>query len=106
MNMQTKGVAIPYIIAIIFGVVVLAIIGYWFFVMGGKFGMTTTSTECSTMKVSYCQESYSLGWSDTLIAKWDNNCGANPATGATEVIKKSERCDYCSANVLSGITCA
>lgn len=43
-----KAVAVPYIIAIILGVAVIGLVGYWFFVSGGRFGATTVEQQCRT----------------------------------------------------------
>lgn len=60
-----KGVAIPYIIALILGIAVIAVLGYWFFVLGGKLGGIGVTTECRAKEVSYCQAWETLGYGDT-----------------------------------------
>jgi len=52
---SVKGVAVPYIIALILGIAVVAVLGYWFFILGGKFGGTGTTAECQAREISYCQ---------------------------------------------------
>lgn len=51
-----KGVAIPYVIAIILGIVVIGLIGYWLFTGGGKMGSKITVTECNEKAIIYCSE--------------------------------------------------
>jgi hypothetical protein len=51
-----KGVAVPYIIALILGIVVIGLLGYWFFVLGGQAGGTATSQGCNTKIASWCQQ--------------------------------------------------
>ena len=52
-NMK-KAVAIPYIIALIIGVIVVAVLGYWFIssgIIGNKIG---TEAQCTARKTEYC----------------------------------------------------
>ena len=55
-----KGVAIPYIIAILLGVAVIGLVGYWLFVSGGKLGGGVTRASCESDQLKYCQQ-----WSQT-----------------------------------------
>jgi len=66
--MDTKGaVPIPYILALLLGIAVVAIIGYWFFVLGGQTGGELTLADCKTRATTYCAM-----WSQTGYAV-DNN---------------------------------
>ncbi len=49
-----KAVAVPYIVAIILGVVVIGLLGYWFFIQGGKATVTGSAAECDAKVASYC----------------------------------------------------
>ena len=49
-----RGVAIPYIIALIIGVIVIAVLGYWFISSGGKGSNIGTEAECTARKTEYC----------------------------------------------------
>jgi len=51
-----KGIAIPYIIALILGIAVVALIGYWFFVLGGRIPGQATLTSCQSKEVAWCGE--------------------------------------------------
>lgn len=51
---MNKGIAVPYIIALILGIVVVALLGYWFFVLGGQFGGRASLTECQGKLNLYC----------------------------------------------------
>ena len=44
-----KAVAIPYVIALILGVVVVALMGYWFVAQGGKTISAGTQAECDSL---------------------------------------------------------
>jgi hypothetical protein len=60
-----KGIAVPYVIALILGIIVVGVIGYWFFVLGGKGGGTGTETACQAKLVSFCTQ-WSLKGYDQL----------------------------------------
>lgn len=61
-----KGIAVPYIIALILGIAVIAILGYWFFVLGGKIGGVGVTTECQAKEASYCQAWSAVNYNDNL----------------------------------------
>ena len=54
--MRKGAVPIPYLIAIILGVVVIALLGYWFFVTGGSLSASITKGECDNKLMIYCIE--------------------------------------------------
>ena len=76
-----KGIAIPYIIAILLGIVVIALIGYWFFFSGKLFG-GTIQPGCDEIKQRYCQEWKASEFSvRPVITKWNKvECGNEPQT--------------------------
>ena len=49
-----KGVAIPYIIALIIGVIVVAVLAYWFISSGGKGSNIGKEAECTARKTEFC----------------------------------------------------
>ncbi len=51
---MAKGVAVPYIIALILGIVVIALLGYWFFVLGGGVGKQSTVQQCQSKVTAWC----------------------------------------------------
>ena len=51
---MSKAVAIPYIVAIILAVIVIAVIGYFLFFKGGFFLGTANEQECRAREVFYC----------------------------------------------------
>lgn len=56
---MSKGeLPVPHIIAIVLGIVVLALLGYWFFSQGGIFGGATTEATCRSKLLQYC-----IAWS-------------------------------------------
>lgn len=62
--MGRKGVAVRYIIALILGIAAVGLLGYWFFVLGGKLGGEAVTTECRAKQVSYCQAWKALNYGD------------------------------------------
>lgn len=51
-----KGIAIPYIIALILGIAVVGLIGYWFFILGGRIPGEATMSSCQTKVTTWCSE--------------------------------------------------
>jgi hypothetical protein len=49
-----KAVAVPYIIALILGVALIGLVGYWFATTGGKFGGQSVKTVCENKFLQYC----------------------------------------------------
>ena len=49
-------IPVAYIVALILGVAVVALLGYWFFVQGGRFGGTVSLETCNAKKMSYCSQ--------------------------------------------------
>ncbi|MBI1978652.1 MAG: hypothetical protein HYS62_01160 [Candidatus Aenigmarchaeota archaeon] len=68
-----KAVAIPYVIALILGIIVVGILGYWFVSQGGKTIGSGSAAECETLKFNYCKG----------FVQWDTKCGVI-APGITE----------------------
>ena len=68
-----KAVAVPYVIALVLGVAVIALLGFWFVTTGGKFSEQATKTQCESKLVVYCT-SYIEGKADTKL--WDYSCNS------------------------------
>lgn len=49
-----KGVAVPYIVALLLAVGVIGLVGYWFVASGGKFGSSATEQDCRTKLSEWC----------------------------------------------------
>ncbi len=67
--MSKGAVPIPYIIALLLGIAVVAILGYWFFVLGGQWGGEVTLATCRTRAHTYC-----AGW-QALAYAYDEDTG-------------------------------
>jgi hypothetical protein len=62
MKIGNKGdVPIPYIIALILGVIVIALLAYWIFFSGGNLGTIITEKGCEAKKMGYCNEYKTTG---------------------------------------------
>lgn len=93
-------IPIPYIIAIIFGIAVIAIIGYWFFTVSSSAGGVGSESECIAMKIAWCNEAVAKNWMKPALAKWDTTCDTEPSN------TKYDRCIYCRDKVLTyWVTC-
>lgn len=49
-----KAVAIPYVIALVLGIAVIGLIGFWFVSSGGKFGGQNSKTVCDNKFLQWC----------------------------------------------------
>ncbi len=54
--MRKAALPIPYIIALIFGIVILAVLGYWLYSQSGKTIGKGASTECDALRSTFCQQ--------------------------------------------------
>lgn len=88
MKIGKKGDAIWYIIAVILGVAVILVLGYWFFNLSGKVGGKTSAAECEAKQIIYCQNWENLGCADVkpIDIGWDNKCDPPDATDCEELL--------------------
>lgn len=64
-----KGAGIVwYVIALLLGIAVIGVLGYWFFAMGGRLGVIS-QYECSLRANSACEEWKAAGFPSTMDAK-------------------------------------
>ena len=84
--MSQKGVAVPYIIAIVLGIVVIGLIGYWLFILGGGLGTKTIQTECNGKLLSWCTKRLT----DASLAWTDDSC--NTILGITGAASAQLKC--------------
>ena len=82
--MMRKGIAVPYIIALILGIVVVALLGYWFFVLGGSFTGKASLTECQTKLSEYCFEFAAAGYPASYAAFTGSSCPASSSVAHPE----------------------
>jgi len=55
-------VPVPYIIALILGIIVVGLLAYWFFILGGKIPGITTEQWCNERKFSFCTQWSECGY--------------------------------------------
>lgn len=51
-----KGIAVPYVIALLLGVAVIGLVGFWFASTGGKFSGQSQSTYCQSEALKWCTQ--------------------------------------------------
>lgn len=64
-----KGVAIPYVIALVLGVVIIGLTGFWFITQSGKTVGVGETAQCSSLKFNFC---------NGFVSEWDSTCGTFP----------------------------
>ena len=79
-----KAVATPYIIALIIGVIVVAVLAYWFISSGGKGATIGKEAECTARKAEYCATQ-----TQSALSKVNEVCPKDKSFGITE------QCDFC-----------
>lgn len=68
-----KGIAVPYIIAILLGVGVIGLVGYWLFVSGGQFGGASAKEACNRNLALWCSQWANNGYTAVWITTADAN---------------------------------
>ena len=91
-----KAVAIPYVIALIIGVVVVAVLAYWFISSGGKGASVGKEAECTARKVEFCASKTSTAWQKVIdVCKGGFGSDITKKVGGKDVVVKA--CyDFCS----------
>ena len=85
-----KGVAIPYIVALIIGLIIIVFIVYW--VYRSFTGKGVTCSECKSMFIEWCTRCAMANKGST---SWSTNVGGFPSCAG------SGNCSFCTGN-----TCA
>ena len=93
--MDKKGaVPVPYIIALILGIVVVGLLGYWFIVLGGRVPGTATQAWCEERRTVWCNDLAAKGFDETQRPSFPVKgcdrfdalgCWENFAPGCTEI---------------------
>jgi hypothetical protein len=63
--MKKGAVPVPYIIALLLGIAVVAVLGYWFFILGGQVGGEITLSKCEAYANNYCNSWKLVGYGQT-----------------------------------------
>lgn len=77
-----KGVAIGYVIALILGVAVIALIGIWLVMSGGKFTKAGIETDCRAEILKQCGNAITAGADPTTVQQTAMNAKCT-GTGIT-----------------------
>ncbi|MEM3714534.1 MAG: hypothetical protein QXP77_00070 [Candidatus Aenigmatarchaeota archaeon] len=84
-----KGIAIPYIIALVIGIIVLVFIVYWLYRLFGPGPIT--AEQCRSLMIQWCNACKNLGWSG-------GNAAPECVSGYPEIvggyISNLANCDY------------
>lgn len=72
-------IPISYIVAIVLAIAVLALLGYWFYMSGGKFSGSVNRQDCLNLKLRYCTEWGTKGFTGT--PDWNNYPSATDQKG-------------------------
>ena len=96
--MSKKGaIPVPYLIAIIFAVAIIAILGYMFFKQIGIFSGELTRAECEARKLTYCARWATSGCDPKVLPfgqEWD--VYAKGCTNNYNIVAKTpEDCPTC-----------
>jgi len=81
-SMAKGEIPIGYIIALVLGIAVVAILGYWFFIMQGSGGSQMTTSQCQSMAYTYCRT-----WQANLYQDSNPPQGTAPDVGGFIGIK-------------------
>jgi len=73
---KTGSVPVPYIIALLLGIIVIALIAYWIFVLGGDFGGIIVEKGCESKKLAYCNTWKTTGTQPAELGFAPTNCDA------------------------------
>lgn len=93
-----KAVAVPYVIALILGIAVIALIGIWFVMSGGKFSTQSGKTLCDNKFLQWC----SVGRSQT-----DTYATFKSGTECANIEGTYQRCNQALGTCkVKGITCS
>lgn len=81
---------VPYIIALIIGVVVVAVLAYWFVSSGGKGSTVGKEAECTARKAEFCATQTSEVWNKMVNICGDKKFGIRTETdkGVTRTINE------------------
>ena len=70
--MRKGAIPVPYIVAIIFAIVVISLIAYMFFTHTGIFSGTTHKKYCEAKKLQYCWDWSQAGKSNPPKGGWSS----------------------------------
>jgi len=69
MNKKKGALPVPYIVALIIAILVIAVLVYWFFVLSGQGGNEATFRLCQGKMFTYCSQWSGCNYQDTCQPK-------------------------------------
>jgi hypothetical protein len=72
-------IPVKYIIALILGIAVVALIGFWFFIVAGGFVGELTEAQCRARLLQFCNEKFGAGETTTTPGQWTDDWKAYEA---------------------------
>ncbi len=85
--MRKGAVPIPYIVAIVLGIAIIGLIGYWLFVSSSKLGETISASECQAKAYQYCSSIFKGSWDQRCT---DIGIDPTPAGKCDEILKQGK----------------
>lgn len=83
---MTKGaLPVPYIVAMIIAIIVIAVLVYWFFILSGQGGDEAIKATCRSKQLLYCSQ-----WA---VCGYNSNCGGDSCRP-----RKGDSCDFYQLN--------
>jgi hypothetical protein len=76
-------VPLPYIIALVLGIIVIVLVAYWLFVEGGLFSSSITEKGCEAKKLAYCSDWKVKGTPDKMFSAACATVNADPNKATT-----------------------
>jgi len=95
--MQKGAIPVPYIVALILGIVIIALLGYWFFVLGGRLPGQATEGVCREKALVWCSEWSGTGYDASGFVGFSTTCGAEDIAS----YYAPECCSYAPFNTMS-----
>ena len=81
-NFMRKGaIPVPHIIALVLGIVVIGLLAFWFFILGGRIPGEDIKAQCEVKRNTYCTQRATCGYAETCSpGDW-----ASYAPGCTDI---------------------
>ncbi len=85
-SLMKAAMPVPYIIALVFGVIIIAVLGYWLYTQSSKSGSKGAIGECDAKKLLFCQAYKSLGYTTEPLIDFPVGCNKPTADRCIELL--------------------
>jgi hypothetical protein len=98
--MAKGALPVPYIVALIIAIIVIAVLIYWFFIISGKPWEEFRKDQCTARAVAYCTTwaptgyAYDEDGSPMLVGKWEEDKLGGEGCAKDGIITTVSK-DYC-----------